>query len=326
MPRAIWSGSITFGLISLPVKAYTAARRENIDFDLLHDEDGAHLEYKRICPVHHAEVPWEHVIKGYEIEPGKYVTFTKEELEALQPEATHTIDIEDFVPLDDIDPMYFDTPYHLAPQPGAARAYELLNRVMVEAQVVAIARVVMRTRERLVAIRPLPGGTMSMETLHYADELRELPEVKDGGRKQSPPTDREVEMARALVDELTVGFTPEKYVDTWRDKVLERIEQKAAGETIERPDVEEPAATPTGDIMKALEASLAAAREKRSTPVRAAASTKATAKSTKAAASTAKSTPKPKAKKAAAKPKPKAAATTKRSAKAPATKSTAAKR
>jgi DNA end-binding protein Ku len=323
VPRAIWSGSITFGLISLPVKAFTAARRENINFDLLHDEDGAHLEYKRICPVHNAEVPWEHVIKGYEIEPGKYVTFTKEELEELQPEATHTIDIEDFVPLEDIDPMYFDTPYHLAPQPGAARAYELLNQVMIDAQVVAIARVVMRTRERLVAIRPLPGGTMSMETLHYADELRELPEVKETGRRQSAPTAREVEMARALVDELTVAFEPEKYEDTWRDKVLERIEQKAAGETIERPDVEEPAATPTGDIMKALEASLAAAREKRSTPVKAAASTRsaatkkasvkpATSKPTSTAKATAKSKPKSATK---GKPKPKAAAKKSTSAK-----------
>jgi len=294
VPRAIWSGSITFGLISLPVKAYTAARRENISFDLLHDEDNAHIEYKRICPVHHEEVPWEHIIKGYEIGPGKYVTFTKEELAELQPEATHSLDIEDFVPLEEIDPMFFDTPYHLAAAPGAKRAYDLLRQVMVDAQVVAIARVVIRTRERLVAIRPLPGGTLSMETLHYADELRELPEEPTESRKQTKPNEREVEMARALVDELTVEFDPTKYKDTWREDVIARIEEKAAGKTITAPDISEPAATPTSDIMKALEASLAAAREKRGGPVKAAASSKRTTKTATAKA-------KPAAKKAAAK-------------------------
>ncbi|MBC7460622.1 MAG: Ku protein, partial [Thermoleophilia bacterium] len=262
MPRAIWSGSITFGLVSLPVKAYTAARRESISFDLLHDEDHARVEYKRICPVHHEEVPWEHIIKGYEIEPDKYVTFTKEELAELQPEATHSLDIEDFVPLDEIDPMFFDTPYHLTAAPGATRAYDLLRKVMVDAQVVAIARVVMRTRERLVAIRPLPGGTLALETLHYADELRELPDEPSDTRAQTQPSGREVEMARALVDELTVEFDPWKYKDTWRDDVIARIEEKAAGRTITAPDISEPDATPTSDIMKALEASLAAARAK----------------------------------------------------------------
>ncbi|MCW2971793.1 MAG: end-binding protein Ku [Thermoleophilia bacterium] len=314
MPRAIWSGSITFGLISLPVKAYTAARRENISFDLLHDEDHAHIEYKRICPVHHEEVPWEHIIKGYEIEPGKYVTFTKQELEELQPEATHSIDIEDFVPLEEIDPMYFDTPYHLAAAPGAKRAYDLLRAVMVDAQVVAIARVVIRTRERLVAIRPLPGGTLSMETLHYADELRELPEDAGDARKSTPPSEREVEMARALVDELTVEFDPTKYKDTWRDDVLARIEEKAAGKTISAPDTPQPEATPTSDIMKALEASLAAARAKRGEPVKAAASTKRTTKSATAAKQPAAKKPavsKPASTKPAAKKTAKAAPATK---------------
>ncbi|MBC7462625.1 MAG: hypothetical protein H7287_14820, partial [Thermoleophilia bacterium] len=177
-----------------PVKAYTAARRESISFDLLHDEDNAHIEFKRICPVHHEEVPWEHIIKGYEIEPGRYVTFTKEELAELQPEATHSLDIEDFVPFDEIDPMFFDTPYHLAAAPGATRAYDLLRKVMVDAQVVAIAR----------------------------------------------------------------------------------IEEKAAGRTITAPDISEPDATPTSDIMQALEASLTAARAKRNKPAKAAASTKRT--------------------------------------------------
>ena len=160
MPRAIWSGSITFGLISLPVKAYSATSKQRIDFDLLHDEDGGKIEYRRVCAVHDEVVDWEHIVKGYEIEPGRYVTFTKEELAALQPESTHTIDIEDFVKLEDIDPMYFDTPYFLVPDTGAKRAYGLLHAVMSDAGVVAIARVVLRTRERLVAIRPMANGSL----------------------------------------------------------------------------------------------------------------------------------------------------------------------
>jgi len=264
-PRAIWSGSITFGLISLPVKAYSATSRQRVDFDLLHDEDGAKLEYRRVCPVHDEVVSWDHVIKGYEIEPGKYVTFTKEELASLQPEATHTIDIEDFVQLDQIDPMYFDTPYFLAPAAGAKRAYGLLHAVMKDAGVVAIARVVLRTRERLVAIRPMEGGTLAMEALHYAAELRTPPggDTDDAKKPAKDVTKRELEMARSLVDELTIDFDPDRYHDRWHEEVMERIEQKAEGKTIEAPTAEEPKTTPANDIMAALEASLEAARAKR---------------------------------------------------------------
>lgn len=265
MPRAIWSGSITFGLISLPVKAYSATSRQRIDFDLLHDEDGGKIEYRRVCAVHDEVVDWEHIVKGYEIEPGRYVTFTKEELAELQADATHTIDIEDFVKLDQIDPMYFDTPYFLVPKAGAKRAYGLLHTVMGEAEVVAIARVVLRTRERLVAIRPMSNGTLSMEALHYASEVRDVPDDDKNALPTKGPTKREVEMARSLVDELTIDFNPGRYHDTWHEQVLERIEQKAAGETIEQPDEPAPDSTPAGDIMAALEASLAAAREQRST-------------------------------------------------------------
>ncbi|MCW2955361.1 MAG: end-binding protein Ku [Thermoleophilia bacterium] len=263
MARAIWSGSITFGLISLPVKAYTATSKQRIDFDLLHDEDGAKLQYRRVCPVHDEVVEWDHVIKGYEIEPGKYVTFTKDELAALQPDATHTIDIEDFVRLEEIDPMYFDTPYFLVPNAGAKRAYALLHAVMVDANVVAIARVVLRTRERLVAIRPLPNGALSMEALHYANEVREVPDTDGDAAPAKGASEREIAMARTLVDELTVDFDPSRYTDTWHDQVMERIEQKAAGKVVQAPKAEDVPATPANDIMAALEASLAAARAKR---------------------------------------------------------------
>lgn len=264
MARAIWSGSITFGLISLPVKAYSATTRQRIDFDMLHGEDGGKVEYRRVCSIDGEEVPWDSIVKGYEIEPGRYVTFTKEELAAIQPESTHTIDIEDFVEIAQIDPMYFDAPYHLLPEPGARRAYELLHRVMVDAGVVAVARVVMRTRERLVAIRPLAGGTLAMETMHFAEEIREVPEATGDARTRTEPTDREIAMARSLVDELTVAFDPTRYRDTWRDEIVARIEAKAEGELVEAPAAgSDDAPTPRDDIMAALEASLAAARKQR---------------------------------------------------------------
>jgi DNA end-binding protein Ku len=271
MARAIWSGSITFGLISLPVKAYSAAVRQRVDFDMLHKDDGGKIEYKRVCAVDGKEVPWDDIVKGYEIEPGKYVTFTKEELAAIQPESTHTIDIEDFVKVEEIDPMYFDAPYHLLPDTGARRAYELLHAVMVDAGVVAVARIVMRTRERLVCIRPLAEGTLAMETMHFADEVRPVPEQKLDGRKRSAPTDREIEMARTLVDELTIAFDPEKYPDTWHDEIVARIEAKAEGQVVEQPaDSEDLTATPKDDIMSALEASLEAARKRRTGAAKAA--------------------------------------------------------
>lgn len=262
MPRAIWSGSLSFGLISLPVKAYSATERQRIDFDMLHDEDGAKIEYRRVCSVHDEVVPWEHIVKGYEVSPGRYVTFTREELDALQPASTKTIDIEDFVRLDEIDPMYFDTPYHLVPEAGARRAYDLLHAVMSEAGVVAIARVVLRSRERLVAVRPLEGGALAMETLHFANELRPAPQLEEPPRAAAEPSERELKMARSLVDALTVEFDPTKYHDTWREQLLERIEQKAAGATIEVPEPDREA-TPMTDIVAALERSLAAAREAR---------------------------------------------------------------
>lgn len=297
-PRAIWSGSITFGLISLPVKAYSATSRQRVDFDLLHDEDGAKLEYRRVCPVHDEVVSWDHVIKGYEIEPGKYVTFTKEELAALQPEATHTIDIEDFVKLEQIDPMYFDTPYYLAPNTGAKRAYALLHAVMQDAGVVAVARVVLRTRERLVAIRPMEDGTLAMEALHYAAELRTPPSVDSDDAKQPTKdvTKRELAMARTLVDELTIDFDPERYHDRWHEEVMERIEQKAEGKAIEAPTVDEPSPTPANDIMAALEASLEAARSRRAASGSGAKAAKPSATKRRAAASGSKRTKHPRAK------------------------------
>jgi DNA end-binding protein Ku len=260
MARAIWSGAISFGLVNIPVKLYSAVSRKTVRFHQLDAESGQRIRQQRINPESGEEVPYEQIIKGYEIGPDRYVTITPDELDALEPQKTRTIDIEDFVELDQIDPIFYDHPYYLAPDTGAGKAYRLLLDAMEEAGRVAIARVVIRSKENLVAIRP-HGGVMTMETMLFADEvippdsLEEL-SATDGDQKTSK---RELEMAQQLIDSLTSEFEPEKYRDEYRERVLELIERKAQGETVvvEAPP-EEPKEVP--DLMAALEASIASAK------------------------------------------------------------------
>jgi DNA end-binding protein Ku len=260
MARAIWSGAISFGLVNIPVKLYSAVSRKTVRFHQLDAESGQRIRQQRINPESGEEVPYEQIIKGYEIGPDRYVTITPDELDALEPQKTRTIDIEDFVELDEIDPIFYDHPYYLAPDTGAAKAYRLLLDAMQEAGKVAIARVVIRSKENLVAIRP-HGGVLTMETMLFADEvippdsLEEL-STADGDQKTS---ERELEMAQQLIDSLTSDFEPEKYHDEYRERVLQLIERKAQGETVvvEAPP-EEPKEVP--DLMAALEASIASAK------------------------------------------------------------------
>jgi DNA end-binding protein Ku len=208
------------------------------------------------------EVAYEQIVKGYEIGPDRYVTISPEELESLEPQKTRTIDIEDFVDLEQIDPIYYDHPYYLAPDTGAVKAYRLLVDAMEESGKVAVARVVLRSKEHLVAIRPRDGA-LAMETMLFSDEvipaesLEELA-AADGDVKTS---DRELTMAQQLIDSLSSEFDPEKYRDEYRDRVLDLIERKAQGETIV---IEEPEAEPqqVPDLMAALEASIAGAKKK----------------------------------------------------------------
>jgi DNA end-binding protein Ku len=258
MPRAIWSGAISFGLVNIPVKLYSAVSRKTVRFHQIDAESGGRVRQKRVGP-DGEEIPYEQIVKGYEIGPDRYVTITPEELEALEPEKTRTIDIEDFVDLDQIDPIFYDHPYYLAPDTGAAKAYRLLVDAMGDAGKVAIARVVLRSKEHLVAIRPR-DGVLAMETMLFADEVIDpdaLDELTaDGDHKTS---DRELAMAKQLIDSLTSNFEPQKYRDEYRERVLDMIERKAQGETvvIEAP-AEEPKKVP--DLMAALEASIAAAK------------------------------------------------------------------
>jgi DNA end-binding protein Ku len=261
MPRSIWSGAISFGLVNVPVKLFSAVSRKTVRFNQLNAETGNRIAQKRVDPTTGEEVGYDQIVKGYELTKDRYVVITPEELDALDPEKTRTIDIEDFVDLHEIDPIYYDHPYYLVPDKGATKAYGLLLGAMEQAEKVAIARVVIRSKEALVAIRPA-GPVLMMETMIFHDEvvptedIDELPEAKD-----LKASERELKMAQQLIDSLSAEFDPSRYHDEYREKVLELIERKAAGEEIAvQPEAEEPARVP--DLMAALEASLAAVKDR----------------------------------------------------------------
>jgi DNA end-binding protein Ku len=258
MARAIWSGAISFGLVNIPVKLFSAVSKKTVRFHQIDAESGVRVRQKRVGP-DGEEIPYEQIIKGYEIGPERYVTISPEELEALEPQKTRTIDIEDFVDQEEIDPIYYDHPYYLAPDTGSAKAYQLLVDAMEDAGKVAIARVVIRSKENLVAIRAR-DGVLAMETMLFADEVVPTDSLEEMTTDTTVKTsDRELTMARQLIDSLSSDFEPERYHDQYRERVLDLIERKAQGETIviEEP-TEEPEQVP--DLMAALEASIAGAK------------------------------------------------------------------
>ena len=259
MPRSIWSGAISFGLVNVPVKLYSAVSKKTVRFHQLHEADGVRIQQKRVCPADGEEVPYDEIVKGYEISPDRYVVITPDELESLEPRKTKTIDIEDFVSLDEIDPLYYDHPYYLLPGQGAQKPYKLLVEAMKESGKVAIARVVIRTKEQLVAIRPV-GDVLSMASMNFADEVISPESFDEAPGDEIETRKREVEMAQQLIDSLTSEFDPDRYHDTYRERVLEMIEAKAEGQEIAVQPAEEEAA-PVPDLMAALEASLAAAKK-----------------------------------------------------------------
>jgi DNA end-binding protein Ku len=260
MPRSIWSGAISFGLVNVPVKLYSAVSRKAVRFHQLHDETGSRIQQKRVDPTTGEEVSYEHLVKGYEISPDRYVVITPEELESLDPEKTRTIDILDFVDLEQIDPIYYDHPYYLIPGAGAEKAFTLLREAMEQANKVAIAKVVIRSKESLVAIRPTER-LMTMSTMLFHDEVVDGDSLDDAPEKAPKTTKRELEMAQQLIDSLAADFEPERYRDEYRERVMEMIERKAQGEEIAiQPAAEEPARVP--DLMAALEASISAVKSR----------------------------------------------------------------
>lgn len=259
MPRSIWTGAISFGLVNVPVKLFSAVSRKGVRFHQLDGRDGVRIQQKRVNPQTGEEVAYDDLVKGYEIAPDRYVVVEPGELEALDPVRTRTVDIADFVDEADIDPVFYDHPYYLAPGPGGAKPYRLLLEAMRETGRVAIGTVVIRQKQAVVAIRP-SGDVLQMATLVYADEvvpperLDELP-----GPGDVEVADRELAVAKQLVESLASPWEPGKYRDEYREKVLALIEAKAAGEEVAvQPAREEPAPVP--DLMAALRASLAAVR------------------------------------------------------------------
>ena len=259
-PRAIWSGALSFGLVNVPVKLFTATRSKDVRFNQLHARDGARIRQKRVSSVDGEEVGLDEIVKGYEISPDTYVTVTPEELEAIAPKASRLIEIEEFVDLDEIDPLYYESSYYLVPDKTGTKAYALLHAAMTSENKVAIGRVVLRSKEYLAAVRPL-GDTLTMSTMRFADEIVPRSTLEGLPGADVEAGEKEVKMARQLIESLSAAFEPEKYTDTYREAVLAMIERKAAGqEIVVEPDA--PATTRTVDLMAALEASLAAAKKR----------------------------------------------------------------
>jgi DNA end-binding protein Ku len=292
MPRAIWTGAISFGLVTVPVKMYSAVNRKTVRFNQLSSKTRARVLQKRVDSQTGEELEYQDLLKGYELAPERYVVVAAEELDALAPEKTKTIDIEDFVELSQIDPIYYDHPYYLAPGPGGAKPYSLLLAAMQQTSKVAIARVVIRSKEQLVAIRPV-DGVLAMATMLFADEV-----IPPGGLEDMPDpkklktSARELEVAKQLVDSLAADFDPKRYHDTYREQVLELIERKASGEEVTVQAPAEPKREPAPDLMTALKASLEAVRAHDDDAGAVAKPRKAKAKKPAAAKAAAKAAPK----------------------------------
>lgn len=260
MPRSIWTGAISFGLVTVPVKLYSAVQRKTVRFHQLNADTGVRIAQKRVDPTTGDEVPYEKIVKGFELTPDRYVIIEPDELEALEPKRTKTIEIEDFVELHQIDPVYYDHPYYLVPGPGGAKPYKLLVDAMRETERVGIARVVIRSKEQLVALRPMPGGVLGMATMVFADEIVDPRTLDELPGDDVETNERELEIAKQLVESLASDFDPSRYRDTYRDEVLAMIERKAEGKEIAVQPAREEAEKPVPDLMAALKASLDAVR------------------------------------------------------------------
>jgi len=261
MPRPVWSGTISFGLVAIPVKLFNATSKKSVSFNQLDERTMSRIRYRKVSDESGDEVPDEHIIKGFEVSKGRYVVVDPDELEPFIPAATRSVDLEEFVDLGEIDPVYFDNAYYVAPDANP-KPYVLLARAMEEAGKVAIARFVMRNKQHTAAIRAQDGKLM-MSTLAYADEVVDPGSIDElAGLEDVDVSAKEVKMAESLVASLTDHFAPEKYHDDYRDQVLDLIAKKAAGEDFELPEAttEKPKIV---DLMAALEASVEAAKTAR---------------------------------------------------------------
>ena len=233
MAHAIWSGAINFGLVTIPVKLFTAVRTNDLSFNMLHAKDEGRIKYERICSVDGKPVPWDEIVKGYEYEKGEYVIITDEDFKKVNPEATQSVDILEFVDLEKINPMFFDKPYYLEPTKQGRHAYALLRESLAKANKVAIARVVIRTKETLAAVKP-NGDALVLELMHWADELVEQSDLDFPDETKLP--EAEMKMAKMLIDSMSVeDFEPEKFTNRYHDEMMAMIEARAAGKELPQP-------------------------------------------------------------------------------------------
>ena len=258
--RALWTGAISFGLVTIPVRLYPATVSHDVAFHQYEEKTGRRIHLKRVAEHTGREVPYQKIVKGYQVAKGKVVLIEPEELEVLEPKKTRTIELEQFVDLHDIDPIYWDRAYHVGPDnhPGARKSYELLRRAMDETGRVGIGRFVMRTKEYLVTIRPLGEG-LALETMFFPDEIRDQHEVVSGGKKLAVSA-RELDMAKQLIASFEQKWNPKGLEDTYRGRVMELIHKKARGEEIVREEAPEPEGEVI-DLMQALKASLSDSRK-----------------------------------------------------------------
>ena len=261
MPRPVWTGTISFGLVAIPIKLFHAVRRQSVSFNQLDDRTMARIKYRKVSALDGQEVPDDHIVKGYEVSKDRYIVVDPDELEPFMPAATKTVDLEEFVDLDEIDPVFYDSAYYVAPGSNP-KPYVLLARAMEQSNKVGIGRFVMRNKQYIAAIRA-EDGRLVMSTLAYADEVLDPATIDELSELDGVDVSaKEVAMAESLVDSLTAAFDPAKYRDEYREQVLDLIDIKASGEAFQLPEAE--AETPkVVDLMAALEASVAKAKEAR---------------------------------------------------------------
>ena len=278
MPRSLWKGTLSFGLVTIPVQLFSATENKTPSFNQLRESDHSRISYKRVAKADDEEVAYDDIVKGYEYARDHYVVFSKEELDALRPQSSRSIEIEQFVPLEQIDPIYFDRPYFLAPEPSGAKAYALLAEAMTDERSVAVCRITLRDKEYLATLRLLPirpwapgeesdgeepvGPLFVLETMHWPDEIRAF-DLRDVDIDEVPePRDKEVQMAKQLIASLTEDFDPTQYHDSYRERVMEAVEAKVEGQEVTVTEEPEEAA-PVVDLMAALRQSVERAEERR---------------------------------------------------------------
>jgi DNA end-binding protein Ku len=255
MARAIWKGSISFGLVNIPIALYPATKGEEFKFRLLRAKDLSPVNYKRVAEKDGKEVPWDEIVKGYEYEKGKYVVLKEEDFQRVDLEATQTVDIQDFVEEDEIDPMFFYKPYYLEPQKGGDKAYVLLRDALSDTKKVGIAKVVIKTRQYLAGVKP-EGDVLVLELMHFADELLDASQLHVP--KKLEVGKRELDMAKALITSMSARWDPEKYHDDYREALMEVIEEKveSGGKAIEEKPRKAPKPTKVIDLVSVLQRSL----------------------------------------------------------------------